>query len=263
MANADTVERVQRYMIASQQADAGLSAPMMVGPFAVLLHPGDTVIESNVAMPTAQDVGAPNDWLEALRAAFAAHERRPAIRWLAGYAPTLEAALQSAGFTVHSRASMLACAPGEVLAPAPIPDLSVITITDTSSVADVRENLDANAFGFDPINAQPATDEQAIKFRADLVTSRAFTARLAGQTAGAGMYVPPQAGVTELVGVATLEAFRGRGIAAALTAHMTQAAFANGCDLVYLATTNPVAERAYRRVGFQPIGEELIYVALA
>lgn len=125
----------------------------------------------------------------------------------------------------------------------------------------MREGLDVNEFGFDPTSAQPATEEQAERFRATLGAARAFTARLDGEGAGAGMYTPPDGGVTELAGIATLDRFRGRGIATALTAYMTQSAFTQGCDLVFLATANPIARRAFERAGFQPVGMVLTYVA--
>ena len=263
MQSSDVLERIHRYIIASRQVDAEPPTVMVVGPFTVLLHPSDAAVERNIAVPSAQDVGAPDGWRESLRAAFLSHGRKPAVQWIAPYAPQLETVLQAAGFTEHSRNTVLACAPGELRAPAPLPGLSVITISDVSSVAEMRENLDANAFGFDPAHAQPATDEQAARFLAELTSARAFTARRDGRAVGAGMYIEPREGVTELAGIATLEPFRGQGIAAALTTSMTQVAFANGCDLVYLTTTNPVAARVYARVGFQPIGDELTYVASA
>lgn len=251
-------ERVQRYIIERQQAKR---AATVVGPFTVLLDPDDDAIEDNLACPHTPATEAPEQWLTSLQAAFASYRRRPAIQWLTGYAPQLEATLRATGFTEHSRETLLVCSPGELHSPASIPGLSVITISDTSSVAEMRENLDTNARGFDPANAQPATDEQAAQFLLELISARAFTARRDGRAVAAGMYSEPREGVTELAGIATLEPYRGQGLAAALTARMTQAAFANGCDLVYLTTTNPIAARVYERIGFRPIGEMLTYAA--
>ena len=258
MDRPNALERVQRYMIERRQAKR---VATVVGPFTVLLDPKNDDIEDNLACPHTPAIEAPEQWLSQLRAAFVAHGRKPAIQWIAGYVRRLEAALQAAGFAEHARETLLVCLLGE-LRPTPlIPGLTLSPITDTSPLAEVCENLDVNEFGFDPTNAQPATDEQAREFRATLTAARAFTARLDGRAVAAGMYTEPYAGVVELAGIATLEPFRGRGFAAALTAHMAQAAFANGCDLVFLKTTNPIAVRVYKRVGFQPIGEELTYVA--
>lgn len=257
MDSTNALERVQRYMIERRQAKR---VATVVGPFTVLLDPENDDIENNLACPHTPAIEAPEPWLAPLRAAFVAHGRKPAVQWIAGSARRLEAALQVAGFAAQTRETLLVCLLGELRPTPPMPGLTFSTITDTSPLAEVRENLDVNEFGFDPANAQPATDEQATAFRATLTAARAFTARLDGRAIAAGMYAEPHAGVVELAGIATLEPFRGQGFAAALTAHMAQAAFANGCDLVFLKTANPVAARVYERVGFQPIGEELTYV---
>ena len=258
MDSLNALERVQRYMIARRQAKHTM---IRVGPFTVLLDADDDGFESNLAFPHTPATEAPEQWLAPLRAAFASHGRKPAIQWIVGYAPQLEATLQATGFVEHSRETLLVCAPGAMRPTPALPGLTVATITDASPLADARESLDVNEFGFDPANAQPATDEQATQFRATLTTARAFTARRDGRAIAAGMYTEPHAGVVELAGIATLEPFRGQGLAQALTAHMAQAAFANGCDLVYLKTANPVAVRVYERAGFQPNGEDLTYVA--
>ncbi len=66
------------------------------------------------------------------------------------------------------------------------------------------------------------------------------------------MFNPPIAGLAELVGITTLEPYRRRGIAAFLTAHMTQVAFAQGVDTVFLTAADERAGRVYERVGFRP-----------
>jgi GNAT superfamily N-acetyltransferase len=254
----DTAARIQRYMITSRQAN-GTSLP--VGPFVVLLHASDDDVESNVAMPVVPEIGAPASWLEPLRQAFAEHGRPPAIHWVEEYAPGLAATLKQVGFHEHQRKSLFFCTAETLRVDASLPDLTFLQITDASSLSDVREGLDVNEFGFDPTGAQAATDEQACAFRVTLSSARAFTARQAGHPAGAGMYIDPQDGVTELTGIATLEAFRGRGVAGALASYMVQTALEHGCDLIFLRTTSPAARRAYERAGFQPLGSVLTYVA--
>lgn len=253
-------ERVQQYVIESRRQTRTAT---LVGPFTVLLHPTSGTIESNVAIPHTPASEAPEqNWHEALRAAFASKGRIPAIQWIAEFAPHLASTLQTMGFSEYQRETLLVCTP-ETRPPtlAPVAGLTFVTVTDASPLDEVRENLDVNEFGFDPAMAQPATDEQATQFRATLRAAKAFTARLHGYPAGAGMYTAPVAGMTELVGIATLEQYRGRGIAAALTAHMASSAFAQGCDLVFLWTANPAARRAYEHAGFQPMGDVLTYVA--
>lgn len=48
---------------------------------------------------------------------------------------------------------------------------------------------------------------------------------------------------------------RSRRIAAAPMAYLANSAFAQGCDLAFLTTADPVARRAYEHAGFQPPGD--------
>jgi ribosomal protein S18 acetylase RimI-like enzyme len=133
-----------------------------------------------------------------------------------------------------------------------------LTLSQTSSLEEICEGLNVNALGFDS-QAQPATTQEAEEFRRDLILSRAFTVRLNGQPAGAGMFTDIHEGMTELVGIATLEVFRRQGIATALTAFMTQTAFQQGETQVFLITANEQAGRVYEHVGFRPQATFVVY----
>ena len=148
---------------------------------------------------------------------------------------------------------LLVCTSDTLRTPRPVAELSVIEVGAAAGLAVLRENLDLNARGFDPA-APASSDEEAAEFGRDLGTAMAFTARLHGQSAAAGMYLAPHSNVTELVGIATLEPLRGQGIGAALTAAMAAHAFANGITVAFLVTDNPTAKRVYERVGFRAIG---------
>lgn len=157
----------------------------------------------------------------------------------------------TAGGQTSFRTPVLACT-AQTFRPAPvIPGLEFVIISSLSSLADVQENFHTNGRGFDPL-AAPAPTAEVEAFRAGLITSRAFTARLDNQPAAAGMYNPPVDGVAELAGITTLEAYRRRGIAAALTSEMVRAAFENNIDTPILMTDNPEAYRVYQRIGFYP-----------
>lgn len=252
----DILERVQQYLRSS-------SAPTVqqVGPFVVLLDSTDTALEKNVGMPSVPDVEQLAGGLAALRDAFAVKGRAPVLVWLEGYVPHLAERLREADWSEYQRETLLVCTAETEREVTPISGLAVVEVTALSSLADVRENLDVNEFGFEPASAHAATDEQAREFRGTLQSARAFTARLSGQAVSAGMYTSLRLGVTELVGIATLEGFRGQGIAGVLTATMVQAALGNGCDVVFVRTENPASRRVYERVGFRPISDVLTYVA--
>jgi predicted GNAT family acetyltransferase len=132
-----------------------------------------------------------------------------------------------------------------------------MTLSRASSLEEVRENLDTNVLGFDePAGADEA---QAEAFRAGLITSRAFTLRAEGRPVAAGMFEAIRNGVTELMGIATLPAYRRRGFAAYLSAAMAQSAFAHGATLVFLCAVSAEAGRVYQRVGFQTVAALVEY----
>lgn len=88
---------------------------------------------------------------------------------------------------------------------------------------------------------------------------RAGTARVAvaehpdhGVVAG-GRHIE-LAGVTEVVGVATLPAFRRAGLAAAVTDALIDDALGRGVDLVFLTASSPAVAALYSRLGFEPVG---------
>lgn len=258
--------RVQSYLAADRLAH--VEAPrraFTIGPCVVVLDPSNDALDENLAYPgvrgESEAVDAVDVWLADLRAAFARADRRPVLRWLDAALPRLGDELGTRGFHEQTREALFACVPALLRPPTALPEVTIEAVDAQSSLAAIRENLDTNAFGFDPTGASMATDEQAAEFRPSLQQARAFTARWEGQAAGAGMYTDPDGGVAELVGIATLAGFRGRGIAQALTARMVQAAFAAGCDLVFLTTTNPTAARVYHRVGFGRVGDLLVYAA--
>ncbi len=225
------VTRLQGYL---RWASRRHAAAVAMAPFTIFLHQGDTEAGA-VAIPDAP-VGA-----EALgrllvlpTSGTPLGERRLRLTFLAEFAPDLAQALQSGGYEEQRTQHLLACGP-ETLRRAPaVPGLTMVTLDARSSLAKVREGLDANAQGFNP-QAAPATDADAEAFRRELIDHRAFTTRLGHIPVGAGMFTPPHGGIAELVGITTLAPFRRRGIGAFLTSYAAQAAFRLGVDLVYLA----------------------------
>ncbi|MER7106900.1 GNAT family N-acetyltransferase [Streptomyces sp. NPDC000229] len=66
----------------------------------------------------------------------------------------------------------------------------------------------------------------------------------------------------ELSGVGTRPAHRGRGIAIAVTAALTDAMFAQGGGSVRLEYSGAGSRRVYERVGYRPQGARL-YLSLS
>jgi len=77
-----------------------------------------------------------------------------------------------------------------------------------------------------------------------------------GAPAGGGLCVAPHDGITELTSIGVREAFRRRGIAAALAGWLAQAALDRGL-IVFLMAAGPDEARIYARAGFVEQGEVL------
>jgi ribosomal protein S18 acetylase RimI-like enzyme len=250
-----TVDRLQSYM---RSAVALHREVVRIAPFTLFFHPTDDAIYFNYAIPDEPAGAYLREPLAALRAEFRARRRTPRFEFIEAFAPDLPAALESNRFAEESRLHLMVCTPETVRPAPPVPGLSLITLDGASALAAVRENLDTNNRGFNP--ATEATDEEAAEsFRGKLGEARAFTAYLDGRAAGAGMYTTPLDGLTELVGIATLEEYRRRGIAGALTAHATHTAFEQGVETVFLTAADERAGRVYERVGFRPFATMLAY----
>ncbi len=74
-----------------------------------------------------------------------------------------------------------------------------------------------------------------------------------GTPAGGGLCVAPHEGVTELTSIGVAEAFRRRGIAAALAGWLAQAALDRGLS-VFLMAAGPEEARIYARRGLRRAG---------
>ena len=81
----------------------------------------------------------------------------------------------------------------------------------------------------------------------------AAAARVSGVMAAVGWHQPLE-GASEIVGVATLPAFRRRGLGAAVTATLVADALERGIDLVFLSADDDDVARVYAKVGFERVG---------
>ncbi|CAM5571600.1 hypothetical protein GCM10010345_21070 [Streptomyces canarius] len=82
-----------------------------------------------------------------------------------------------------------------------------------------------------------------------------------GGCAGAASCSAPAVGTSELAGVGTRPAFRGRGVAASVTSALTEAMFTQGAGSVWLEYSGEGSRRVYERVGYRPRGTRL-YMSL-
>ena len=250
--------------IARLQADLRQSArrqyeTVPVPPFILFFHPTDALTFFNYAIPDEppfDDLGVP---LAALRNEFAARGRLPRFEFIEEYAPQLAPALRAAGFAEEARQALMVCTAATYL-PAPgVPGLTISELTGASAPGEVRTFLTCQRRGFDAHDTGVATEGDAEHFLRTIGEGRAFVAWLEGQPVGAGIYTAPFDGVTEVAGLATLEPFRRRGIATALTALAVRRALEQGVDIVCLTAADERAGRVYERVGFVRCATMLAY----
>jgi ribosomal protein S18 acetylase RimI-like enzyme len=80
----------------------------------------------------------------------------------------------------------------------------------------------------------------------------AVCARVAGVTAAVGWHQPLD-GVSEIVGVSTLPAYRRRGLGAAVTGALVADALERGVGTAFLSADGDDVARVYERVGFSRV----------
>lgn len=227
-------------------------------PFTLFFHATDASSESNYAIPDASESSEFQNSLMRLQTIFTERIRKPCLQFLEEVFSHLVPVLRSSGWTKVEQSQVMICTSETYRSAPEVLGLAITTLSSKSSIEEICEGLDTNALGFDP-KAERATTHEAAEFRQNLILSRAFTARLQEKPVGAGMFTDIYEGLTELVGITTLEPFRRRGIATALTAYITQIAFQQGATCVFLIAVNEQAGRVYERVGFLPCATLAVY----
>ncbi|MFF1420447.1 GNAT family N-acetyltransferase [Streptomyces sp. NPDC058280] len=173
-------------------------------------------------------------------------------------APGVAPALRAAGFGTEAMHEYLVCTPHTLTAPQSADSPRVETPTTDVEYAAVDAAL-AEAFGgVFPPSAQGAARLRRTQQRGGAVR---FVRTPQGDCAGGASCSPPAEDTAELSGVGTRPAYRSRGIAAAVTATLSGAMFAQGAGSVWLEYSGAGSRRVYERVGYQPQGTRL-YLSL-
>jgi ribosomal protein S18 acetylase RimI-like enzyme len=193
-----------------------------------------------------------------------------AFEWVAETTPTLRATIQESGdLLVHelplmvlgpaASADAAADGPRARIVPADTPDLAVLR-----AIVDVGFATPGTAVGPDGREALPAAaarlDRVGLSVLRERLRSGITVMAEAGDAEGplaVGSH-QPVAGVTEILGVATLPAARRRGLATAVTHALVADALARGCELVFLSADGDAVAALYERLGFRRIGTALV-----
>jgi ribosomal protein S18 acetylase RimI-like enzyme len=223
-----------------------------VGPFLATYSPGtphpmlNYAIPDDGAKPTAAEIGA-------LTAAYRRRDLLPRLEYFTDVAPDLEKLLVEAGYELERRVPLMTCAPAaRVDKPAP----AGIRLREPESAEDFRRMRSAQNTAF----GEPAeiSDEEVEQLKAGRQAGvrHLLAEDLATKTVlGGGLALEIVDGTTEIAGIAVLEPFRGRGIAAALTSHLTREVHEAGAHTAFLTPGDLGIGNVYARVGFRPAGE--------
>ncbi|ATL82651.1 GNAT family N-acetyltransferase [Streptomyces malaysiensis] len=233
--------------------------PVLVetGGFVAGFDPGTTSPYINYATPLPGARPTARDVIELIEA-FRVRDLKPRLEFVPDAAPAVEPALRAAGFTVEAVHAYLVCTPEGLAIPQGAAALPVaVPSTDEDYLAIDATLSEAFAGEF------AASPEGAARLRRVQEHGGAvrFVRAPDGGCAGGATCSAPAVGTAELAGVGTRPAFRGRGIAAAVTAALTETMFARGARSVWLEYSGEGSRRVYERVGYQPRGTRL-YMSL-
>jgi ribosomal protein S18 acetylase RimI-like enzyme len=237
------IMRLQAFLRATAAPGRDL---LRLGPFTAYFHPTDTLKYLNYAIPA--DAAEPDEEeIERLREAFRERERLPRLEWIEEAAPVVAAALERVGMAEELRTPLMALHPEEVTEPE-TGDATVQSVgpDDLRALSDIQRV----AFGGEPLPAD--AEPQA-------PSGGAVLARIGGEPVSAAAWTPVLDGHSEIVGVATAEKWRRRGLAGLVTAAAARAAFEAGASTCVLSPGDETALRVYGRAGFHRVATMLHY----
>jgi RimJ/RimL family protein N-acetyltransferase len=245
------IDRLQTYL---RESAASRYRRFAAPPFSVFIQPDDSLPYFNYAVPDEPDPD-PAPALDALRRIFTEHDRLPRFEFLDAYAPTLGSKLEAAGFVAEDAAYLMVCTPTD-LRPAPAVaglEIAAVGPADRARGRQLAAVLHA-AFGNPAPEEKPDSHDEPDE-PADFGDGGAsLVALIDGVVIGGGSVAPPIGGLAEVAGIGTLEAYRRRGVATAITAALTQLAFERDVTLAFLTAGSEAAGRVYATVGYQHAG---------
>jgi ribosomal protein S18 acetylase RimI-like enzyme len=232
-----------------------------VPPFTLFFHATDPLPYFNYAIPDAGaepfgDLGPP---LSRLKAESGARRRVPRFEFVEACFPGLAAALEAHGFALENRAQLMVCPRGSERAAPAVEGLDVETLDAAAPLEAFAVYLDVQRLAFSLPTLRPATLADARSLRESIGDRFALLGRIGGTPVATAMLQPGGDGLAELVGVATLETFRRRGIGGALSCEVVRRAFSRGDSLVFLSAADARAGRVYEAAGFAAAGHSLFY----
>jgi ribosomal protein S18 acetylase RimI-like enzyme len=241
------VEEIDRLQSFLRTAAARGREVVELPPFTAYIHAHETLRYFNYAIPDG-DVEPDAEAVERLQQTFRARGRIPRLEWIEEAAPRVASALAEAGFQEELSMPLMACTPEDLRsADANVPALT-LGVAENAAAVRAAANIQRVAFGGEPLKP----DEQPRRGSGGLVLARSRSTPVA-----AADWTAVADGISEIVGVATAEAWRRRGLGGAVTAAAARGAFAAGASVCILSPGDEGALRVYTRAGFRRIATML------
>ncbi|WHX21178.1 GNAT family N-acetyltransferase [Streptomyces malaysiensis subsp. malaysiensis] len=233
--------------------------PVLVetGGFVAGFDPGTTSPYINYATPLPGARPTARDVIELIEA-FRVRDLKPRLEFAPDAAPAVEPALRAAGFTVEAVHAYLVCTPEGLAIPQGAAALPVAVPSTDEDYLAIDATLSEAFAGEFAASPEGASRLRRVQEHGGAVR---FVRAPDEGCAGGATCSAPAVGTAELAGVGTRPAYRGRGIAAAVTAALTETMFARGARSVWLEYSGEGSRRVYERVGYQPRGTRL-YMSL-
>lgn len=256
---ASLLETIERYY---DQVPRAATRVEVLGPFTMFIKHGDGW--PYYARPTIGARRFTVEDVERVRARQRELEVPESFEWVAETTPRLRAAIVASGLHAHAHPLMVLQQPLPASRVTGItarligPDEDLGRLNKVARLAFASPGTAVGDVGIAELESAEQGGEEEFhreRIRRGLtVTAGAFTA--AGDPVAAGSHHPLD-GVTEIVGVGTLPAFRRQGIAAALTSVLVEDAVRR-VGTVFLSAGNDDVVRVYDRLGFRRVATACI-----
>lgn len=258
-AEPELLARIDRYLDAAPRTGARTEA---VGPFTVFVNEGHGW--RYYARPTLGAGPCSIDDVRDVRARQRELGQPEAIEWIAERSPEVGGAARHDGMRVVEHPLMVLDADPPPQGPSVDAEIGIVAADDDlavlNAVAHVAFAAPGTAIGqAGAVEAAAAAAGQlaeTLDFQRGRMLSEltvAVAAKVSGVVAAVGWHQPLD-GASEIVGVATLPAFRRRGLGAAVTARLVEDAIGRGIETVFLSADGDDVARVYASVGFRRVG---------
>jgi GNAT superfamily N-acetyltransferase len=245
---------VPAQIAAYMRAAAGRRPGGRTGPFTIGLdlHSDDPMrnyaVPDHAACPGAGDI-------DDLITFFRRRNRVPRLEYIEEDAPCAWPALAAAGFTIERRTPVMTATPGTRLTPRSPAGTTIrqavgeVDLTDAAAVQHHAYQVPYPPGAHDIARLTRLAERGGIVVIAIDDSSGTVTGSGLIDVASDRTSACELDGVGELAAVGVLAAFRRRGIASALGAHLARTAHSQGISLVFLEA-EPEEDQLYRRTGF-------------